>query len=467
MNLNDAYQLLGLSPDSTEEERHAAYKDRRDRLEAKMVKAPTEGLKSKYRESIRQMEAAIELLEESLDGGDLPTLTAQHEELRSPIQPEVSVPSEPQRRSPAPRRKSGKGVLIGAIIVVVAAGAGGYSFWNSNRQVSEVKDGLDALRDDADALIAEIQSTKDMAVEMQVDYVPEDEDALSGETIKRLSTMLRTAAKQRDRENWSDAWSSMQSAEDSMDELRDAHFAMQDGIDAALEDQFEEYLDPDNLKVSVVFEDALPIAIPLIKSGRIPDINNFERWLGGDPTCAFGELVIGMLRDGRTYDQIARHRHIAEVLLEIPDIEINRCAGWSGDRNLARLIDGYGATADRRFPDTTDDMWVLDAMLSHPSVDLTGALTTAFFWNRDDVVDRLLEHPGIGEFIDEAFVYCAGPLYLSCIGRLVDHPELSASAKRTALAKAKESPGFDPFDSRGMTQSENRPRIIALIEASL
>ena len=95
MTPESAFQFLRLTPDATDAERFAAYEYTRARLEGKLAKAPTPGLKEKYRESLRQMELAIEVIEGSVDGGDLPTLTrsaviAPTEELAPPPNPKRS-----------------------------------------------------------------------------------------------------------------------------------------------------------------------------------------------------------------------------------------------------------------------------------------------------------------------------------------------------------------------------------------
>ena len=95
MNIEDAYRLLGLTPSSSENECRVAYDALRDKLEKKLVKAPTSGLKEKYRRSLRQVEDAFDQLNKSADGGDLPVTKL------APAEPSPRPLSPPATEAPA------------------------------------------------------------------------------------------------------------------------------------------------------------------------------------------------------------------------------------------------------------------------------------------------------------------------------------------------------------------------------
>lgn len=79
MKTEEAYKVLGLDSDASEAVRHNAFRQLQGRLEAKISKAPTPGLKEKYRASLVKLEEAIEVIELAADGGDLPMLRPDYE----------------------------------------------------------------------------------------------------------------------------------------------------------------------------------------------------------------------------------------------------------------------------------------------------------------------------------------------------------------------------------------------------
>ncbi|MGB0370423.1 MAG: hypothetical protein ACPGN3_03675 [Opitutales bacterium] len=86
MTPEEAYRILGLDPSATEAERTSKMKEQREALEAKLARAPTAGLKEKYRKHLQQLETAAEVLESSEDGSSLPTLAPE-----APIEPPKEV----------------------------------------------------------------------------------------------------------------------------------------------------------------------------------------------------------------------------------------------------------------------------------------------------------------------------------------------------------------------------------------
>ena len=113
MNLNEALTLLQVTADTPEEERLAIYAEQQEALSDKITKAPTPGLKAKYEEGLKTLQDAIEVVESSLIGNDLPMLQPikeGHDEAGVP-KPETqgSRVSEPSlSRSRAGRLSRGK-----------------------------------------------------------------------------------------------------------------------------------------------------------------------------------------------------------------------------------------------------------------------------------------------------------------------------------------------------------------------
>jgi len=85
MKIEDAYKLLGVDASTEESDRHEAFRSLQNRLEDKIAKAPTPGLKEKYRASLVKVEQAIEVIELSSDGGDLPMLRPDYETAESVV----------------------------------------------------------------------------------------------------------------------------------------------------------------------------------------------------------------------------------------------------------------------------------------------------------------------------------------------------------------------------------------------
>ncbi|MFT7486624.1 MAG: hypothetical protein ACI9F9_002479 [Candidatus Paceibacteria bacterium] len=103
MNLNDAFHFLGLNELSTEDERFAAYQEMRARLEDKLVKAPTEGLKQKYQAGLVQMDEAIEAVENQVDEKDLPPIGSRAGTVPRPnVQESAALPEPPGQDGPPP-----------------------------------------------------------------------------------------------------------------------------------------------------------------------------------------------------------------------------------------------------------------------------------------------------------------------------------------------------------------------------
>jgi hypothetical protein len=121
MNLEDAHQLLGVNAGSSELECKQAYDVLREKIETKLAKAPTSGLKEKYRASLRQVEEAYEILDSSADGGVLPVTTAPAFVPAPEGEPAVESAGPETMAAPAQgRRTYGSEITTLAVAVIIA-----------------------------------------------------------------------------------------------------------------------------------------------------------------------------------------------------------------------------------------------------------------------------------------------------------------------------------------------------------
>ncbi len=112
MKLNDAFQFFGLHEHSSEEDRFAAYQKMRTRLDDKLAKAPTEGLKQKYRAGLVQMDEAIEAVENRVDEKDLPPIGSNAGTVSAPsVQKSAPLP-EPRGQVGPPAKANDIGALV-------------------------------------------------------------------------------------------------------------------------------------------------------------------------------------------------------------------------------------------------------------------------------------------------------------------------------------------------------------------
>ncbi|MDZ4797703.1 MAG: hypothetical protein SGI92_06035, partial [Bryobacteraceae bacterium] len=139
----DAAKLLELPLDATPEQLEARFLELRSKLEDKIAKAPTPGLKAKYRESLAQMTEAFETLTLAADSSTLPVLKKQEAGDRSQ-KPEhqtgVTAPAQsapPNQKSKIQNPKPGKEFLIVAIIAVLVLAGGGWFIMKTRAENAE------------------------------------------------------------------------------------------------------------------------------------------------------------------------------------------------------------------------------------------------------------------------------------------------------------------------------------------
>jgi hypothetical protein len=144
----EAAKLLDLPLDATPEQLEARFLELRARLEDKIAKAPTPGLKAKYRESLEQITTAFESLTLAADGSALPVIQKQS---AGSGQPSVGGPASPRAATPVPstpalKKKSGGGkeFIIVALIAVAVLGAGGW--WVMQLRAEKAAAAAEAVR---------------------------------------------------------------------------------------------------------------------------------------------------------------------------------------------------------------------------------------------------------------------------------------------------------------------------------
>lgn len=144
MTVPDAAKVLDLPADASPEQIHARFLDLRAKLEDKIAKAPTPGLKEKYRSSLTQLTEAFEVLTIAADSSLLPILQPRDEPAApaagraDPGSNRVSLPSpgpatptatSPGSQTPRPRpvaRKSGREFALVSLLAAVLLLAAGW-----------------------------------------------------------------------------------------------------------------------------------------------------------------------------------------------------------------------------------------------------------------------------------------------------------------------------------------------------
>ena len=137
----EAAELLQLSEHATTEARATSYDNLRRQLEDKLAKAPTPGLRDKYRSNLKLLEEAYALLNQQGDHSDLPSVQRG---TAPAIRPSPNPTATPSLSNTTPAKKSAslREPIIVAVVALALLSAGGW--WvvkiredSTNRQRSE------------------------------------------------------------------------------------------------------------------------------------------------------------------------------------------------------------------------------------------------------------------------------------------------------------------------------------------
>jgi hypothetical protein len=131
----EAAKLLELPDNATPDQIEARFHELRTKLEEKIGKAPTPGLKAKYRESLDEITVAFETLTLAADSTALPVLRREQGEGRK----EQGRGAEAGGSGPAPatRRKSGSEFIVVVVIAMLVLGAGGWWVMKTRAEKAE------------------------------------------------------------------------------------------------------------------------------------------------------------------------------------------------------------------------------------------------------------------------------------------------------------------------------------------
>ena len=126
MNALDAAKLLEVASEATPEQIETRFLELQAKLEDKIAKAPTPGLKVKYRESLAEITTAFETLTLAADSSTLPVLRRESESRgQKPETGSSSLPSA-ANRPPVAKRSAGREFALIGVIAVAVLGAGGW-----------------------------------------------------------------------------------------------------------------------------------------------------------------------------------------------------------------------------------------------------------------------------------------------------------------------------------------------------
>lgn len=138
MTATEAARLLDLPVEATSEELEKRFLELRARLEDKIAKAPTPGLKEKYRATLAEITNAFEMLTLAADGGSLPVLERA---AAAPAVPPAVAPAAaaavPQPPQSAPKPAGNREFVIVVLIAALLLGAGGWWVVKSRGDAAE------------------------------------------------------------------------------------------------------------------------------------------------------------------------------------------------------------------------------------------------------------------------------------------------------------------------------------------
>lgn len=171
----EAAALLEISLDSTPDQIEARFLELRAKLEEKIGKAPTPGLKDKYRRSLEEVTTAFEALTLAADSSTLPVLkrasaSTPVADAKSPppLPGKTLKPSDPgvhdsiaaaPSSTPAKKKKhSSKEFIVVALVAIALLGGGGWFVLKTRSDAEEKVRQAALAKEEAEALLIRLRS---------------------------------------------------------------------------------------------------------------------------------------------------------------------------------------------------------------------------------------------------------------------------------------------------------------------
>jgi hypothetical protein len=482
VQLDDAYSFLGLKPTSTEAERYEAYESTRSKLESKLAKAPTQGLKEKYRDLLRTMEAAIEVIEDSVDGGDLPTLAptpsvvdAAPASVEPP--PETAAPRAPSR--PVERKRHGTEIKVIGIAVAVFAAAGFWFIQGQNQQVAVVAE-LAQVRQQLD----ELKSDRANMLERRARHALSGGESLSMISDDDIAQMIEAPLSDAERlsklEEWRTAYKRMQEAKSGIRSLSQLVYDGEQELESELTGKVRDAVANFRANLEEPFMNLNALLMALDSPGI--DVNQVR----SDGLTLYdlaAKGVAGHVISNGIY--LSEGLQVARKLLGNFDVDVNKVIEDNGNTALIAVLEDYG---DGSFRDTAPEKReFIELILNEPGLDinLTGeygntALHQAAAGNAGEVLQQILDHPDVNVNATDndrwtPLMEAAHRGNVDAVRRILAHPSVSLFETTykgsTALDMAREDEsaknsssglGFNPFSSW-----RSNPEIIRLLEQAM
>jgi TPR repeat protein len=143
----EAGKILEVAPDATPEQLEVRYLELRTRLEDKIAKAPTPGLKVKYRDALVTITTAFETLSLNADSSVLPVLGKDASKASGDAPVSRPAVTNANAEMPAPIPKARPRIVLCLAVAFVGAALGGGAWWEVDRRAeAEERIRLEKLR---------------------------------------------------------------------------------------------------------------------------------------------------------------------------------------------------------------------------------------------------------------------------------------------------------------------------------
>ena len=229
MTVDQAAKILEAPAGATPEQLELRFNEQRARLEDRIAKAPTPGLKEKYRRSLEELTLAFETLVLAADAGNLPVLEhlASGHAASAPVARRAAGPdaaeksavatapaprAEPAAPRPPARKSSGhsREFLIVAVIAVLALAGGGWFVMKTRAEKAER----------ARVAAEEARIAAEVKAKAEADRLAKEaEDKAEQDRLAQVATLQRTLLAEA-RVEWDARESELRDAERRVTELK-------------------------------------------------------------------------------------------------------------------------------------------------------------------------------------------------------------------------------------------------------